>query len=152
MMHLAEINIARLRHDIDDPRVAEFTENIARINALAERSDGFVWRNEAETSGPIEGDARMIATISVWETAAQLDQFVFGTLHRRFFDKRHGWFDVLDRMGVAMWWVAPGTQPGLSEALARLDHLNTHGDTEEAFGWDHLGHQPFRAKVMEAEQ
>ncbi|MEX3016797.1 DUF3291 domain-containing protein [Gymnodinialimonas hymeniacidonis] len=151
-MHLAEINIARLKHDIDDPRVSEFADNIARINALAERAEGFVWRNEAETSGPIQGDARMIATISVWETVEQLDRFVFGTLHRRFFDKRHAWFDMLDRMGVAMWWVAPGTQPSLTEALDRLDHLDTHGPSETAFGWEHLAPQPFRAKVLEAAQ
>ncbi|MEJ6390832.1 DUF3291 domain-containing protein [Gymnodinialimonas ulvae] len=151
-MHLAEINIARLKHDIDDPRVAEFADNIARINALAERADGFVWRNEAETSDPIQGDTQMIATISVWETIKQLDRFVFGTLHRRFFDKRHAWFEVLDGIGVAMWWVALGTQPSLAMALDRLEHLAKHGASDDAFGWDYVAPLPFRAKVMEAAQ
>jgi hypothetical protein len=150
MYHLAEINIARLSHSIDHPLVAEFADNIDRINALAERADGFVWRNVAETSGPIEGDDRMIATLSVWETAEQLDRFVFGTVHRRFFERRHAWFDVLDRMGVAMWWVRPGTRPTLAAALKRLAHLDTHGPSETAFGWDHLPPQEFRTKTLEA--
>ncbi|WP_224813546.1 DUF3291 domain-containing protein [Hasllibacter sp. MH4015] len=138
MMHLAEINIARLKHDLDDPRVAPFADNIARVNGIAERSDGFIWRNVAETSGPIQGNARMIATVSVWWSVAQFERFVWDTLHRQFYQKRAEWFDILDRMHFAMWWVAPDTQPSLGDAFARLDHLNTHGNSDHAFGWDHL--------------
>ncbi|HKK97690.1 MAG TPA: DUF3291 domain-containing protein [Marivita sp.] len=138
MKHLAEINIARLRHPLDDPRVAKFSDNIDRVNGIAERSDGFVWRNIAETSGPIQGDDKMIATISVWESVAQFERFVWDTLHRQFYQQRADWFDVMESMHFAMWWVDPGTQPSLSDAMARLEHLNTHGDSDHAFGWSHL--------------
>ena len=37
-MQLAEINVARLRYPLDDPRVAEFVANLDRVNALAEAS------------------------------------------------------------------------------------------------------------------
>ena len=44
MKHLAEINIARLKHDSDDQRVAPFMNALDKINGIAERSDGFQWR------------------------------------------------------------------------------------------------------------
>ena len=47
-MHLAELNIARLKYDLDDPRVADFVNNLDRVNAVAERSEGFVWRLKDE--------------------------------------------------------------------------------------------------------
>ena len=36
--HLAELNVARLRYDINDPRIADFVNNLNRVNAAAERS------------------------------------------------------------------------------------------------------------------
>ena len=39
--HLAQLNIGRIRYDIDDPRMADFTDNLALVNGIAERSDGF---------------------------------------------------------------------------------------------------------------
>lgn len=41
-MRLAEINVAHLRYPLDDPRVAEFVDNLEGVNALAEASTGFV--------------------------------------------------------------------------------------------------------------
>lgn len=138
MKHLAEINVARLKHDLYDPRVAKFTNNIDRVNGIAERADGFVWRNVGETSGPIAGDDKMIATVSVWTSVLQFERFVWDTLHRQFFQQRKDWFEIMESMHFAMWWVEPGTQPSLADALNRLDHLRTHGDSDHAFGWPHL--------------
>ena len=42
--HLAQLNIGRIRYEIDDPRMADFTNNLALVNGLAERPPGFVWR------------------------------------------------------------------------------------------------------------
>ena len=138
MKHLAEINVARLKYDADDARVAKFVNNVDRINGIADRSEGFQWRNTTETKDPILGDDRLIATISVWDSVETFERFVWDTLHRQFFQQRADWFEVMDRMHFAMWWVDPGAQPSLAEAVARLDHLNAHGDTDFAFGWSHL--------------
>ena len=35
-MHLAQLNIARLVAPLDDPRIADFVENLEPINAMAE--------------------------------------------------------------------------------------------------------------------
>ena len=42
--HLAQLNIGRIRYEVDDPRMAGFVDNLASVNAIAERSPGFVWR------------------------------------------------------------------------------------------------------------
>jgi hypothetical protein len=38
------LNIGRLRYEVDDPRMADFTNNLALVNGLAEGSAGFLWR------------------------------------------------------------------------------------------------------------
>ena len=41
---LAQLNIGRIRYELDNPRMADFTNNLAVVNGLAERTPGFVWR------------------------------------------------------------------------------------------------------------
>ena len=68
--HLAQLNIGRIRHEIDDPRMADFADNLALVNGLAERTPGFVWRyqdasgNSTDTR-PYAGDPRMAINLSV---------------------------------------------------------------------------------------
>ena len=38
--HLAEFNFGTLQHDWEDPRVAEFADNLHRVNLLAEKIAG----------------------------------------------------------------------------------------------------------------
>src|SRR5215470_836096 len=53
-LHLAQLNIGRLRHEVGDPRMAEFVDNLAFVNGLAERSPGFVWRYQDDSGSAIE--------------------------------------------------------------------------------------------------
>jgi hypothetical protein len=66
---------------------------------------------------------------------ATLEAFVWNTVHRAFYERRAEWFEVLGKMHFVMWWVPAGHRPTLDEALARLDHLREHGDSDHAFGW-----------------
>jgi hypothetical protein len=50
--HLAQLNIGRIRYEIDDPRMADFTNNLALVNGIAERSPGFIWRYIDESATP----------------------------------------------------------------------------------------------------
>ena len=45
---LAQLNIGIIKGPMDSPVMAEFAANLDRINALAERSPGFVWRLRTE--------------------------------------------------------------------------------------------------------
>jgi hypothetical protein len=117
--------------------------NLDRINGLGKRMPGFVWIMEGEagsgnTDTAIDGDTQFIPNLTVWETPAHLQTFVFDTLHAIFMDRRSEWFEVLGDMHFVMWWVPAGYTPTLAEALAKLDHLRAHGDSEDAFGWDYM--------------
>ena len=141
-MHLAELNIARLKHDLDDPRVADFVNNLDLVNGIAERSPGFVWRYKDDTGAATDtrvlDDPRVIVNLSVWETVADLEAFVWKTVHKRFYELRDEWFQVMEHMHFTMWWVPEGHKPTVEEAMARLEHHNTNGSTDHAFGWEHL--------------
>ena len=143
-MHLAQLNIGRLRYSASDPRVAGFMENLDRVNALAEAMPGFVWRLKDETNNATKIDASgdfgpgVIVNMSVWKSAEELERFVWQTVHRRFYNKKAEWFHALGDAHFVMWWVEEGHLPGLGEAAERLGMLREHGSTDAAFGWDHL--------------
>lgn len=146
-MQLAELNVGRLRGTTDDPIVAEFMENLDRINGLGKRMPGFVWMMEGaagagNTEAKIDGDPRYVPNLTVWETAAQLETFVFKTLHAKFMERRAEWFEALETMHFVMWWVPDGHKPTLAEALAKLAQLQSNGETPAAFGWDYLRANP----------
>jgi len=42
--NLAQVNIARLKAPLASPELADFVARLDEINALADRSLGFVWR------------------------------------------------------------------------------------------------------------
>ena len=143
-MHLAELNIGRFRYPTTDPRMAEFMNNLDRVNAVAERSDGFVWRLMDDSGNATDirpfDDPDMAVNMSVWRDAESLERYVWNTVHKRFYAKRAEWFSLMDKQHFVMWWVEEGHLPTLQEAEQRLDHLNAHGDSDFAFGWSHLPH------------
>lgn len=141
-MHLAEFNIGQLKYDWDDPRVADFQNNLDRIYALAARSAGYVWHlpndeMEAAQLGPLGGDPRMASTLSVWETAEDLWNFTFHTVHSQFYDRRDEWYDAAaqPKTRLVMWLVPDGHRPSIAEAMDRLQSLQMRGPTADAFGW-----------------
>lgn len=142
-MRLAQLNIGYARHPLDDPRMADFMNNLDRINALAERSPGFVWRLQDE-SGNATGigfggpDPRLIHNMSVWESAEALEKFVWQTAHKRFYQRKAEWFDPHAGPYFVMWWIEDGHIPTTEEARERLEHLRAHGPSEFAFGWESL--------------
>lgn len=142
-MHLAELNLGILKHDWDDPRVKVFVDGLDLVNGVAQRSAGFVWMMDGaameavqnDPDGPMGGNPRMASTLSVWEDVASLEHFVWNTVHKRFYDRRDEWYDAVESLRFAMWWVPVGHRPDMHEAMMRFNHLQTHGDTDVAFGW-----------------
>lgn len=139
--HLAQFNIARIRYPLDDPRMAEFVANVARINALAEQIDGFVWRLQDESGNAmgmrVYDDPRLLPNLTLWENVEALERFVWRTVHGRFYGRREEWFEPL-ATPLVMWWVTAGVRPTLEEGVARLDHLKARGSSNHAFGWEQL--------------
>lgn len=140
--HLAELNIGRLLHPLDDPRMADFADNLDRVNGIADRSEGFVWRLKSDsgnaTSIQAFDDPRIIINISLWESVDALEKYVWQTVHKRFYGRRHEWFDRFEGPYFVMWWVPLGHRPTVEEALERLQSLKDNGPSDFAFGWESL--------------
>ena len=139
--HLAEFNIARIKYQLDDPRMREFVDNVDRINKLADALPGIVWRLPG-ARGPAPAPRAPAAPAPpppppARASAEALERFVFKTVHGRFFDRRESWFEQPEPT-LVLWWVPAGHRPTLEEAVARLDHLRTHGPSDFAFGWESL--------------
>lgn len=140
--NLAELNVGRLIAPTDDPRVADFMGALDKINGMGRRMPGFVWMMEGSgepgtgnTEAKIDGDPQQVSNLTVWQDVASLEQFVWNTVHRQFYERRAEWFEVLGQMHFVMWWVPEGHEPTLAEALERLAHLRTHGASDHAFDW-----------------
>ena len=127
-MRLAELNVGYAAHALDDPRMADFMDNLDRINALAERSPGFVWRMKSDSGNAtdidVPGDPNMISNLSVWEDIKSLGNYVFNTVHARFYERKSEFFANMTSHHFVMWHVADDHIPDLSEAMQRLTYLN----------------------------
>lgn len=154
-MKLAELNVGYAAHPLDDPRMADFMNNLDRMNALAERSTGFVWRMQSDagnaTDIEVPGTEGMISNLSVWDDVESLGNYVFNTVHARFYERRHEFFQAMKSNHFVMWYVPDGHIPTLEEAMDRLRHLEANGSSEQAFGWDHVDQSKWRRCALAAE-
>ena len=140
--HLAELNIAKAMDNLDSERLADFVAAIDKVNGIAERADGFVWRLKDESGNATEiqatDDPRMIVNLSVWETAGHLEHFVWNTVHKQIYNKKAKWFEAPAEAHFVMWWVPEGHEPTVEESMHRLAYLNENGPSGHAFGWESL--------------
>ncbi len=135
--HLAQVNIGRTRAPLDDPAMAGFVARLDEINALADRSPGFVWRLQGTEGNatylrPYDDD-RILFNMSVWRTLDDLRNYVYHTAHAEVLRKRQDWFEKIDGAAVALWWVPVGHVPSVQEAKDRLQRLAERGPTPLAF-------------------
>ncbi len=140
-MHLAQLNVGRLRAPLDDPAIDDFRNNLARINALAEVREGFVWRlqddNGDATSIKPFGDELEIINLSVWRTPDALADFAYRSEHVELLRRRRDFFESPTQAILCLWWVPEGHTPTVEDALARLEHLRKHGPSPQAFTFRH---------------
>ena len=134
--HLAQLNIAKTKEPLESPSMADFVNNLDRINALAEQSPGFVWRLKDES-----GDATairafgddVIVNMSVWTDVASLSDYAFKTAHVAIMRRRREWFERMAEAYAVLWWVPKNHRPTVDEAKERLVHLQNFGATPHAF-------------------
>jgi hypothetical protein len=135
--HLAQLNIGRSVAPMDDARMAGFATRLDEINALAERSPGYVWRLQGDNGNATElkyfDDPLVIINLTMWETVDDLHAFTYRSDHKGLFARRFDWFERWNGPSMVLWWQAAGTVPDAEEAFRRLRHLADHGPTPEAF-------------------
>jgi hypothetical protein len=142
---LAEINIATFRVPMIDPVNADFIANLDRVNVLAERAPGFVWRLVGEGNNALDirafDNANTAVNMSVWSDLDALENFVYRSEgHREIMRRRREWFDRMD-FHLALWWIPAGHRPTVAEGKARLEMLSRVGPSALAF----LFNNPFPA-------
>ena len=134
---LAQLNVGVIKAPIDSPVMAEFVANLDRINALAERTPGFVWRLQTEEGNatairPYE-DERIAVNMSVWRDVESLNKYVYSSEHVQIMRRRREWFEKMDQAFLVLWWVPKGHRPTIEEAKAKLEMLRAKGPSAEAF-------------------
>ncbi|MEE9427044.1 MAG: DUF3291 domain-containing protein [Paracoccaceae bacterium] len=142
--HIAEFNRGILKYDWDRPEIAEFQNNLDRVNILAARSDGFVWRMDDDAmeaaqldlNGPLGGNPRLASTLSVWTSTQALSNFVHKTVHGKFMKKRDIWFEKSEGPAHVIWPVTVGHTPTVQEAAKRLEMLGVNGPTSLAYDFN----------------
>jgi hypothetical protein len=135
--HLAQINVGRLLQPVDHPQIADFKNNLDRINALADGMPGFVWRlvgegNNATDLQPKPDDPLFAVNMSVWTDMDALAGFVYRSAHRDIMRRRRKWFEVME-VYQTLWWVPVGHTPSVEEGMAKLELLERLGPTPAAF-------------------
>jgi hypothetical protein len=149
MMHLAQVNIARMRGPMNSDIMKGLAARIDEINRLAEASRGFVWRLRGEelTTDDLlllqpyidcEPD-RLFYNMSVWQSVDDLEKFIVKTRHVEMLRHRQQWVESFDRPAVALWWTPVGHRPTVSESVDRLWAIHRQGPSPHAFTFN----QPF---------
>jgi Domain of unknown function (DUF3291) len=134
---LAQVNVARARFPVDSAQMADFMALLDPINALADGTEGFVWRLQTEAGDatavrPFDDDQIMI-NMSVWESFAALRSFVYLSRHLEVMRLRREWFERMAEAYLALWWIPAGQLPTIADARARLDILRERGPSPAAF-------------------
>ncbi|MGW1870138.1 DUF3291 domain-containing protein [Streptomyces mauvecolor] len=134
---LAQVNIGRLKHPLDSAELKDFVDGLDPVNAVADASDGFVWRLQTDSGNATDlrffGDDTMLVNMSVWRDADALTAFMYQGLHRELLARRFEFFQRLTDPMSALWWIPAGHRPTVEEAEKRVLHLRAHGPTPHAF-------------------
>ena len=138
-MAIAQMNWGRMRHPIDDDRMAEFAMALDKVYHDAEIHPGFIWRisdRDAETQlRDLGHDGQMSATVSVWTDIAALRSYTFSGMHGEFLTRTREWFLEVDGPQLVIWDVDPDARPTFAEAFDRLAQLAKTGASDQGYGW-----------------
>jgi hypothetical protein len=100
-----------------------------------------VWRLQDDTGNATGikpfGDDLEIVNLTVWTSVDALADFTYRTDHAAFLRRRREFFEAPAQPIMCLWWIAEGTIPTVEDAIARLDHLRTHGPTPHSFTFRH---------------
>lgn len=139
-MHLAQFNIAEALDDRESATMHDFFANVDRINAVADKSPGFVWRFDDDEREDIfseeaYGSSFILVNMSVWEDRDSLFKYVYDSMHLEVYKRKKEWFKKMPKMHMVLWYIEKGHIPTLAEGKERLEHLQAHGESKYAFSF-----------------
>lgn len=138
-MNLAQFNIAKMKGLIDSSIMDGFRNSLDYVNAIAEKSPGFIWRLKDEsgdaTNIKVFNDEYLIVNMSVWKDIDSLFNYVYHSDHVEYFKRRKEWFHKMEKMHMVLWPVPEDHFPSPEEGKERLEHLIKHGESDYAFSF-----------------
>ncbi len=141
--HLAQVNIALAKEEMDKKLMEGFVSRLDEINEKADDAKGFVWRLQTEdgdsTAIRVFDKPLLLVNMSVWESIDTLKDFVYASAHVELIRDRQAWFHKVVEAHQALWWIPAGHIPTTKEAKEKLEYIQKHRSTVEAF---HFG-KPF---------
>jgi hypothetical protein len=148
---LAQLNIALMVAPLDSSVMADFVANLDKINALAERSPGYVWRLQTDdgddTAERPFGEDYLI-NLSVWKDIESLYNYVYKSAHLEIMRRRKEWFERMREAYTVLWWVPTGHRPTVAEAKDKLEQLRFLGPSADAFTFKKPFPPPETEKTM----
>lgn len=147
--HLAMYNFGLHVAAYDAPEVRGFLLREPLNFAAAEQALGFAGRSGypgepgPASWGPqvfprfIEGSGFETApsSLSLWVDIESLMAFSYNGVHAEALKNARNWNRKNPWPPLVLWWVEKGTRPDWAEAAARLEWLNDHGSSEQAFSF-----------------
>jgi hypothetical protein len=138
---LAQVNLARMRAELNSPELGAFLAAVDPIGRLAQQSPGFVWRlRTAHGHGVVtrhHDDGLAIVNVSVWQSYEALHAFTYRSPHGALIRRRAEWFLPTRQPSTALWWVQAGHRPDVDDALRHLAVLRRYGPSARAFSLRH---------------
>ncbi|HRF93997.1 MAG TPA: DUF3291 domain-containing protein [Aggregatilineales bacterium] len=135
--HLAQINIALPLAPLDSEQLYGFVSRIDEINAIAEKTAGFIWRLKGEADNALAlrvfEDDRLIINMSVWENFDALYNYTYYSDHAQVYRQKGGWMEKLAYAHMCLWWQPAGQHPTAHDGRVRLEYFQKNGATPYAF-------------------
>lgn len=135
--HIAQLNLAKAKYPLDDPRMKGFVDLLETVNKEGENSPGFIWILKDETGTAVNfnlfNDPSLLINLTVWENLEELKAFIYNGNHAKAFMQRRDWFEPLGKEHLALWWVPEGHIPTLEEAKQKMEKLWAEGPSAEVF-------------------
>lgn len=135
MSILAQFDLVKPKGAPDSEVMRSFHESASYVNDLAERQPGFIWREKNEEQALLDKlwGPGYLYTLSLWQSTADLQRFLYNTPHVEFMKRGKEWFKEIERPRHVLWWVESGHLPTLREAHGRLILLHEIGPSLKAF-------------------
>ena len=135
--HLAQVNVAQAKADMESELMQGFVSRLDEINALAESAEGFIWRLKEDggsaTAIRVFDDPLLLINMSVWANLEALKHYVYKSLHVELIKDREVWFNKMGESHQALWWIPAGHIPSTEEARKKLEYIRKNGPSADAF-------------------
>jgi hypothetical protein len=135
--HLAQVNVAQAKAEMESELMQGFVSRLDEINALAESAEGFIWRLKEDSGSAtairVFDDPLLLINMSVWANLEALKHYVYKSLHVELIKDREVWFNKMGESHQALWWIPAGHIPCTEEARKKLEYIRKNGPSADAF-------------------